>query len=113
MFGKGGEEWNDLGNLGLAAVITNGVTVLIMLVLVLMIMNVMRRVVNNVKEMTKSLPKVIKLINNSTLDMAVLIAVCEEKGTTAEELASMFKEDGNRKKVLFCLFFVCSLHPFV
>ena len=66
-----------------------------------MVMVTLRRVVGtNLEQIAENLPKVVALIEASELDMAVLIAGCEEKGTTAEELAAMFKEDQDRKAVV-------------
>ena len=49
--------------------------------------------VKYLEQTTENLPKVRALIEASEIDIAVLIAMCEEMGTTAQELANMFKED--------------------
>ena len=86
---------------GYAAVGTNVVTLLVVACLAMWVLWLLRRVVaNNLDQIAESLPKVISLIEASQLDISVLIAVCEEKGTTAEELAAMFKEDHDRKVVV-------------
>ena len=94
-------SYSRLAVVGYAAVGTSMGTLVMLTGLSMWVLWLLRRVVwCNMKQMAESLPKVISLIEASQLDISVLIAVCEEKGTTAEELAAMFKEDQDRKVVV-------------
>ena len=95
------EAGESLTAIGAAAMGLNVGTMLVVGAMAVMVMVTLRRVVGtNLEQIAENLPKVVALIEASELDMAVLIAVCEEKGTTAEELAAMFKEDQDRKAVV-------------
>ena len=95
------EAWESLTAIGAAAMGLNVGTMLVVGAMAVMVMVTLRRVVGtNLEQIAENLPKVVALIEASELDMAVLIAGCEEKGTTAEELAAMFKEDQDRKAVV-------------
>ena len=99
--GAGAEAWESLGGVAGAAMGMNLVTMLLVAAMAALVMVTLRRVVGtNLDQIAENLPKVVALIEASELDMAVLIAVCEEKGTTAEELAAMFAEDADRRMVV-------------
>ena len=95
------DEWRSLSGVGAAAMAMNAVTMVAVGAMAGLVMYTLRKVVgNNLEQIAENLPKVVALIEASELDMAVLIAVCEEKGTTAEELAAMFLDDADRRAVV-------------
>lgn len=98
---EGSGSFSSLKTVAVAALVTNGLSLVLVLGLVVLVLVLLRKVVAaNLDQIAENLPKVVSLIEASELDIAVLIAVCEEKGTSAEELAGFYKEESDRKAVV-------------
>lgn len=99
---EGMEPVSWMWGLGLAVVVANGASLLVIVVLSVAALVLTQRVVAvGLEQVAEAMPKVETLVEMSGVDPAVLIAVCEEAGLTAEALAGFYKEEmGDRKGVV-------------